>query len=191
MNIRPLTVAVLLFLVVMIPRVVTAQTPDDDRPELDRFTFQLGGGPLLKSGGYNVSAAFGFSPISRVDFLVNIERNHLPFERETFSGGYSFTRGGTLTAVSGEVRVSVLPPHRVSPYGFAGIGGGRSRPTVNDAFPTPVEHDLRVVYFGGGVRAPLRGGLTLFGDARVMLALEGNDGILGMWPVRAGLAWRF
>ena len=29
------------------------------------------------------------------------------------------------------------------------------------------------------------------GDARAMLALEGNDGLLGVWPVRAGVAWRF
>ena len=190
MNIQALTVAVL-FLLVSIPSVVTGQTPDTARPGLDRFTLQVAAGPLLKSGGHTLSAGFGFSPISRLDFLVNVERDHLPFQRETFSDGYSLTRGGTLTTVSGEVRASLLPPHRVSPYGFAGFGGGVSRPTVNDEFPTPVTNDLRVVYFGGGVRAPLRGGLTIFGDARVMLALEGNDGILGVWPVRAGLAWRF
>jgi hypothetical protein len=189
-NIRALTVAVLSFLVI-IPRVVTGQTPDTARPALDRFTLQAGGGPLLKSGGHTLSAAFGFSPISRIDLLVNIERDHLPFQRETFSGGYSLTRGGTLTTVSGEVRASVLPPNRVSPYGIAGIGGGVSRPTVNDAFPTPVKNDLRIVYFGGGLRVPVRGGLTIFGDARVMLALEGRDGLLGVWPVRAGVAWRF
>jgi hypothetical protein len=145
----------------------------------------------LNSGGHTLSAAFGFSPLSRLDFLVNIERDHLPFQRETFSGVDSLTRGGTLTTVSGEVRASVLPPHRVSPYGFAGIGGGVSRPTVNDAFPTPVKNDLRIVYFGGGLRIPIRGGLAIFGDARAMLALEGGDGLLGVWPVRAGLAWRF
>lgn len=190
MKLRVLTVAALLFLV-STPLVVTGQTLDTARPRLDRFSLQVAAGPLLKSGGHTLSAAFGFSPISRVDFLVNIERNHLPFQRDTFSDGYSLTRGGTLTTVSGEVRASVLPPHRVSPYGFAGIGGGMSRPTVNDAFPDPVENDLRVVYFGGGVRVPIRNGLTLFGDARVMLALEGQDGILGVWPVRAGVAWRF
>ena len=190
MNIRILTVAVLSFLVV-IPRVVTGQTPDTARPGLDRFTLQVAGGPLLKSGGHTMSAGFGFSPISRIDLMVNVERDHLPFQRHTFTNGYSFTRGGTLTTVSGEVRASLLPPHRVSPYGFAGMGTGTSRPTVNEAFPTPVENDLRTVYFGGGVRVPVRGALTIFGDARVMIGLEGNDGILGIWPVRAGLAWRF
>lgn len=190
MHIRMFTVAVLSFLVIM-PRVVTGQTPDTARSGLDRFTVHVGAGPLLQSGGHTLSAAFGFSPISRVDLLVNVERDHLPFQRETFSGGYSLTRGGTLTAVSGEVRASLFPLDRVSPYGFAGMGGGISRPTVNDEFPTPVENDLRVVYFGGGLRVPVREGLTIFGDARVMLALEGQDGILGVWPVRAGVAWRF
>ncbi len=190
MNIRTLTVAVLLLLV-LIPAAVTGQPADTARPGLDRFSLQVAAGPLLKSGGHTLSAAFGFSPVSRLDLVVNVERDHLPFQRETFSGGYSITRGGTLTAVSGEVRASLFPPHRVSPYGFAGMGGGVSRPTVNDAFPTPVENDLRVVYFGGGLRVPITGGLTVFGDARVMMALEGADGILGVWPVRAGVGWRF
>jgi hypothetical protein len=190
MRIRSLTLVVLLLLAVR-PAVVAGQAPDAAHPGLDRFTLQLAAGPLLKSGGHTLSAGFGFSPISRLDFVVSVERDHLPFERESFSDGYSVTRGGTLTAVSGEVRVSILPPHRVSPYGFAGIGAGISRPTVNAAFPTPVENDLRIVYFGGGVRVPLRGGLSVFGDARAMLALEGVEGIMGIWPVRAGLVWRF
>jgi hypothetical protein len=189
-NIRALTVAVSVFLA-FIPVVATGQTADTTGPGLDRFSLQVAAGPLLQSGGYNASAAFGFSPISRLDFIVNVERNHLPFQRETFTDGYSITRGGTLTTVSAEVRASLLPPHRVSPYGFAGIGGGVSRPTVNDDFPTPVENDLRTVYFGGGLRVPLRGGLSIFGDARAMMTLEGGDGIMGIWPVRAGLAWRF
>jgi len=55
-----------------------------------------------------------------------------------------------------------------------------------------VENDAMVVYFGGGLRAPLGGGLSIFGDARAMMALEGDaDGIMGIWPVRAGLMWRF
>jgi hypothetical protein len=190
MNIRSLTVAPLLLLFLS-PQVVTGQAPDIARAGLDRFSLQVGAGPLVNSGGHSLSAAFGFSPVSRVDLMVNVERDHLPFQRETFSDGLSITRGGTLTSVSGEVRASVFPPHRVSPYGLAGIGGGVSRPTVNDAFPDPVKNDLRVVYFGGGLRVPIRSGLSVFGDARAMLTLEGGDGILGVWPVRAGVAWRF
>ena len=190
MNIRSLAVAPLLLLLLS-PQVVTGQAPDTARPGLDRFSLQVGAGPLLNSGGHTLSAAFGFSPISRVDLVVNVERDQLPFQRDTFGDGFSITRGGTLTSVSGELRASVFPPDRVSPYGLAGIGGGVSRPTVNDAFPDPVENDLRVVYFGGGLRVPVRDSLSVFGEARAMLALEGGDGIMGVWPVRAGIAWRF
>ena len=188
MSIRALPLLILL----IIPSAAAGQTPDVGRQDIDRFIVQLGAGPLINSGGgHTLSAAFGFSPLSRVDILVNVERDHLPFQRDTFTDGYSVTRGGTLTAVSGEVRASVLPQHRVSPYGFAGFGAGTSRPTVNDTFPTPVENDLRIVYFGGGLRIPINGGLSIFGDARATLALEGGDGLLGIWPVRAGIAWRF
>jgi hypothetical protein len=190
MSIRTLTVAPLLLLLLS-PLAVTGQTPDTVGSGLDRFTLQVGAGPLWKSGGHTLSAGFGFSPISRIDLLVNVERDHLPFQRDTFGDVYSLTRGGTLTTVSGEVRASLLPPHRVSPYAFAGMGVGESRPTVNAEFPTPVENELRTVYFGGGLRIPVRGGLSIFGDARLMLAMEGNDGFSGVWPVRAGLAWRF
>ena len=187
MIIKTLTATILLWLV-FVPRLVNAQTAER---EFDRVSVQAAAGPLLQSGGHHLSAAIGFSPFSRLDLVVNVERNQLPFQRDTFTDGYSLTRGGTLTTVSGELRVSALPPHRVSPYGFAGIGRGESRPTVNEAFPTPVKNELRVVYFGGGLRVPLRGGLNIFGDARGMLALEGADGLLGVWPVRIGVGWRF
>ena len=189
MRIRALPLVVVLLLLLS-PPVVFGQS-DNAGQALHRFTLQVGAGTLVNSGGHTVSAAFGFSPISRIDLVVNIERDHLPFQRDTFGDIYSITRGGTLTALSAEVRASVLPPHRVSPYGFAGIGGGISRPTVNETFPTPVENDLRIVYFGGGLRVPISGGLSVFGDARATLALEGGDGLLGIWPVRAGLTWRF
>ncbi|HWI16974.1 MAG TPA: hypothetical protein VNT81_04475, partial [Vicinamibacterales bacterium] len=112
MDIRALTVAAL-FSVLISPGVVAGQTRDSVT-RLDRFTFQAAGGPLLQSGGHTVSAAVGFSPISRIDVLVNVERDVLPFERETFSDGYSITRGGELTFLSGEIRASLFPPHRVS-----------------------------------------------------------------------------
>jgi len=175
----------------LVPRGAAGQTPGAAEPELKRLSIQVGAGPLPQTGGHNLSASLGFSPLSRLDLLVTVERTHVPFQRDTFSDGYSLTRGGTLTAVSGEVRVSLLPPHRVSPYGFAGAGGGISRPTVNEAFPNPIENDLFVLYFGAGLRVPIGNGFSAFGDARAMMALEGDDGIMGLWPVRVGLAWRF
>jgi hypothetical protein len=59
MTVRSWTIAPLLFLM---SQVAFAQIP-----ELDRFSLQVGAGSLMKSGGHTLSAAFGFSPISRVD----------------------------------------------------------------------------------------------------------------------------
>jgi hypothetical protein len=178
------------FLITLTAPPVAAQAPDASRP-LGRFTFQAAAGPLIKSGGHTVSAGVGFSPISRIDLAVNVARDHIPFRREVTSDSSSMTRGGTLAYVSGEIRASIMPPHRVSPYVFGGIGAGVSQPNVNSNFPIAVENKLRVVYAGAGLRIPISRGLSIFGDGRVMLGMEDNDGLLGMWPVRAGLTWRF
>lgn len=185
--------AVAPLLLLLMPQAVVAQTTNSTPATFGRVSLQAAAGPLLNSGGgHTLSAGIGFSPVSRVELALNVERQHLPFRRETIDGGFSARRGGTLTSVSGELRASVFPPHRITPYGLAGIGGGISRPTVNETFPEAVENDLFVLYFGGGLRVPIRGGLSVFGDVRAMLALETEaDGIMGVWPVRAGLAWRF
>jgi hypothetical protein len=183
-------------LFVLMPNVVTGQTSiaaaapsDTGREGRERLSLQVAAGPTLTlvGGGNVLSAAFGYSPASRLELLVNVERNHVPFQMYG-----SATRGGTMTFVSGELRVALLPAaDRVSPFAMAGGGGGVSRPNVNATFPDRVRNDLRVLYIGGGVRVPLRRGFSLVGDARCMLGLEGYDGILAVWPVRAGVAWRF
>jgi hypothetical protein len=192
-RIRSTAVAVFL-LFVLIPGLAAGQTPsspsDQARAGRDRLSLQAAGGPTLVEGNV-VSAAFGYSPTSRLELVLNVERFHLPFERTTFTDGYSLRRGGTMTYVSGEVRYSLLSPERVSPFLLGGAGGGVSRLTVNAEFPDPVKNEMRVLYFGGGVRVPLRGGFSLVGDMRAMLALEGNDTALGILPVRAGVTWRF
>jgi hypothetical protein len=186
-----------LALFVLVPNVATGQASvpaaqsDAAREGRERLSLQAAAGSHLIGGGHVVSAAFGYSPASRLELLLNVERNHLPFQLKHFADGYSTTRGGTMTFVSGELRLALLPVDRVSPFVMAGVGGGVSRPNVNAQFPDPVRNGLRVLYVGGGVRVPLRRGLSLCGDARATLALEGNDGILAVWPVRAGVAWRF
>lgn len=173
--------------VLFIPAAAAGQTADDER---GRLSIHVAAGPLINSGSA-LSAAFGFSPTSWLELLVNVERDHLPFQSESIDGGISITRGGTLTFASGEVRFTPLLADRVAPFAMVGAGGGVSRPTVNETFPNPIENDLRVFYFGGGVRIPLRHGFTLWGDARALLALEGYDSVIGVWPVRAGLSLRF
>jgi hypothetical protein len=190
--------AAIAVLCVFVPRVATGQTsagapalPDAEGKRPHHFSVQGGGGPTLKGGGNVLSAAFGYSPASRLELLVNVERTHLPFELRRYPDGYAVTRGGTLTFASGELRVPLLPAARVSPFALAGLGGGVARPTVNAEFPNTVKNRLRVLYFGGGVRVTLPRGFSLWGDARAMLALEGDDSVLGVLPVRAGAAWRF
>ena len=191
---RAMAVAVSV-LFVLIPNVVTGQTSiaasapsDAGRDGRERLSLQVAAGPTLTliGGGNVLSAAFGYSLASRLELLLNVERNHVPFQLYGSS-----TRGGTLTFVSGEVRFALRPADRVSPFAMAGAGGGVSRPNVNAEFPDRVRNHLRVLYIGGGVRVPLRRGFSLVGDARCMIGLEGYDGVLGAWPVRAGVAWRF
>jgi hypothetical protein len=191
-------VAALAVICVFVPRVATGQTSTGvpppqgaEREQRHRLSVQLAGGPTLTGGGNVLSAAFAYLPASRLELLVNIERTHLPFRLQRAPDGDSATRGGTMTFVSGELRLALLPAERVSPFAVAGVGGGVSRPTVNAEFPDRVSNGLRVLYLGGGVRIPLRRGFSLLGDARAMLALEGNDGVLAVWPIRAGVAWRF
>jgi hypothetical protein len=179
--------AAIAVLCVFLPRAATGQTASD----ADHFSAQLAGGLTLRDGGTVLSAAFGYSPASWFEVLVNVERDHLPFQVTRYADGDSFTRGGTMTFGSAEMRFTALPGQRVSPFAIGGVGRGVSRPNVNAEFPEPVTNDLRVLYFGGGVRVRLRRGFSLLADARAMLALEGHDGIMGVWPVRAGVAWRF
>ncbi len=180
----------------LVPGVATGQTsthgpapPDGEGERRHHLSLQVAAGPTLTlaGGGGNVlSAAFGYSPASWLELLVNLERNHVPFQ---LYGGA--TRGGTLTFVSAELRLALRRPDRVTPFAMAGVGSGVSRPNVNAVFPDSVSNNLRVLYVGGGVRVPLRRGFSLLGDVRCMLGLEGYDGVLAVWPVRAGIAWRF
>ena len=169
---------------------VAAPTPSDGRDGWERLSLLAAAGPTVTGRGSVWSAAVGYSPASRVELLLNVERLHQPFRLTRFPNGFSASRGGTATYVGGEVRLALRPPDRVSPFALVGVAGGSSRPTVNATFPDPVSNDLAVLYVGAGIRVPLRGGLSLVGDARAMLAFEGADGVM-VWPVRTGMAWRF
>jgi hypothetical protein len=132
----------------------------------------------------------GFSPISRLTLFVNVERTQLSSRITRTERGSGAFRGGTLRAVSGEVRLALWPAWRVTPYVVAGLGAGVSQPTVNEAFPDRVTNDVRFTLFGGGVHVPLRGRLSLFGDARLLVGAEAGE-TLAIVPLRFGIAWRF
>ena len=90
----------------------TAQTPS--------FSVQAGGGITLVDEGHNLSAGVVFTPLSRLSLIASVERTHLntrveyddtPFGRQITSR----FRGGTMTAVSGAVRLSLFPEGRLTP----------------------------------------------------------------------------
>lgn len=167
------------FLLTLIPGIAGAQS------------LQAAGGLTVKDPGTVVSAGLGFSPASRLDVVVSIERIHQPTRTEQFSGGTVVTRGGTMTFLAGEIRASLLPPGRVTPFVVAGLGAGVSRPNVNSQFPDAVQNDLRVIYAGGGIRIPAGPHFSVTADARIMLGIEGSDSLVATWPIRAGVIWRF
>jgi hypothetical protein len=175
---------VVLLASVLVPAMASAQSAAPS------VSIQGGAGPTLVDTGHHLSAAVGFSPTPRVTLLLDVERTHLSSRTTGNERGGSSFRGGTLTAVSGEVRVGLWLGERVTPYVLAGLGAGMSRPNVNEVFPDRVTNNVRFVFFGGGIQVPLRDRLSLFGDARMQVGVEANE-TLAMAPVRVGLAWRF
>jgi hypothetical protein len=157
-----------------------------------RFSVDLGLGAHLKDGGNLQSLSFGYTPWRALTVLVNVERNHVPTRGRTYPDGYSVTRGGTLTSVSGELRYTVPVGERVSPYALVGRGAGISRPNVDDTFPNQVSNTADVFYVGGGVRVPLRPRLAVFVDTKFVIHIDRHgEGLGAMMPIRAGVNWRF
>lgn len=168
----------------LVPAVASAQSVAPS------VSIQAAAGPTIVDTGHHVSAGLGFSPMSRVTLLLNVERTQLSSRITHNERGSGAFRGGTLTAVSGEVRLALWPAQRVTPYVLAGLGVGVSKPTVNEAFPDVVTNDVRFTMFGGGVHVPLRERLSLFGDARLLVGAEAGE-TLAIVPVRVGIAWNF
>ena len=169
---------------VLVPAVASAQSLAPS------VSIQAAVGPTIVDTGHHLSAALGFSPMSRVTLLLHLERTQLSSRITRNELGSSAFRGGTLTSVSGEARVAPWPNQRVTPYVLAGLGAGVSQPTINEAFPDDVTNDVRFMLFGGGVHVPLRERLSLFGDVRLLAGAEAGE-TLAIVPVRVGIAWHF
>lgn len=157
-----------------------------------RLSLEASAGPQIAYVGGIVSAAFGFAPTRSLTLLLGVERSRVRDEIHTLVDGYAFERGGTETWVSGELRFALLARRRVSPYLVAGVGRGRSRPSVNEFFPDANERNIQVIYYGAGARVPLGARLDGFVDGRFVMAFEASSDYFGVrFPVRGGLAWRF
>jgi hypothetical protein len=179
-RIVPIVLSALLF---FSPTVARAQS----------FELHGAGGRTITDPGHSLTAGFGFSPTSRLTFMVDLERTHIPSQFHTDERGFmTATRGGTLTVAVPALRVSLFGRERLGPYVLAGFAAGLSRPNVNDTFPTPVTHEVRGPFFGGGVQVPIGDRVALFADVRMMLVVgrEGDE-LFAVAPIRGGIAWRF
>lgn len=156
-------------------------------------SFELYGsaGPTITDPGFSLAAGVGVSPTSRLTLLASIERTHLSSQLRRDAGSTSHFRGGTLLLASAELRFTPLGQQRGGPYALAGFSAGVSRPNVNDVFPTAVTNGARAAFVGGGLMVPLGERLAAFADARMLLGVEGTEGIVAVAPVRAGVTWRF
>lgn len=148
-------------------------------------------GPTLIDRGYSVAGGVGWRPWSRLTLSLHGERIHLASTEQRDDRGVATRfRGGTLTLLAAEGRLSLLPSTRVTPYVLAGVAFGPSRPNVTAAFPDRVSNRVRAVFAGGGVSVPVRSRLSVFGDVRWMLGDENNE-LMAVVPLRVGLSWRF
>jgi hypothetical protein len=148
-------------------------------------------GTNLNGGGYAAAVSGGIAVTPFLDILISAERYHIPTQVDRHVDGFSVTRNGTTTFVSGEARFTILPSRRVAPFAMAGIGRGRAVPNVNEHFPRSVTYDAGLLFIGGGVRARVAGPLSAFAESRVVLQVDSSDGIYGFVPLRGGLALRF
>ena len=156
-------------------------------------SFELYGsaGPTVTDTGNSIAVGVGVSPTSRITLGFAFERTHLSGRTSTFEGGSSAFRGGTFQVGTAELRFGPFARDGVRPYGLVGVAAGVSRPNVNEQFTSRISNSVRAVFFGGGVQIPLNGRLGAFVETRPMLGIEGDDGILAIVPIRAGMAFRF
>ena len=73
---------------------------------------------------------------------------------------------------------------------LAGYAACVSQPTVNRTFTGHVTNDVHAVFGGAGIQVPLRPGLSLFADGRMMIGDEANE-LVAVAPLRVGLNWWF
>jgi hypothetical protein len=148
-------------------------------------------GPTITDAGNSLAIGAGFSPTSRLTVGFNFERTHLSSWTRRDGDVTSFFRGGTLFLGTAELRVVPFRRDRFGPYGLTGIAIGLSRPNVNALFPNRVTNEVRAIFAGAGLQAPLGERITVFADVRMMVGGEGNEAMVAVAPVRAGLVWRF
>lgn len=148
-------------------------------------------GPTLVDAGLSVAAEAGLAPAAAIAIVGGVERSRLD-SRTRRDGRYGVTtfRGGALTVGTLGLRLQWPRQTRLAPYLVAGYAGGRSRPTVNAAFPNRITNDVRAVFGGAGLAWAVGPRLRVVVDARMLVGDEAHE-LLALIPLRAGMAWRF
>jgi hypothetical protein len=141
-------------------------------------------------GGYVLSTSAGFSPTPWVTLLAQGEAFHVPTRHTESFHGTSTTRGFTTLLLGGEVRVGPPVSGQVSGYAAFGIGGGGWGSNVDRHFSERDSGPLCAANVGGGVRVRMRRNLSVVVDARLALAV-GGENVIGYMPIRGGVAWNF
>ena len=136
-----------------------------------------------------VSAAVGYSPFRALTFVFEAERLHVPREVTFFPNGRSERSGFTSYMFNGQARVTVPINRRVAVYGMAGLGRGvwgRDEGSRHDG------GGLVGPFLGGGVRASVRPGFSVFASAKMgILVGTDSDSLWGYFPIQGGVAWEF
>lgn len=151
-----------------------------------RVAVHGGGGVLLPGAGSLAWGGVGATLGDRVDLLVTLERQHVP----TTVDGLARTRGGTVTAFGGELRVVPVLTRRVTPYAVSSFALGRSRLEVDEVFTDVVTNRAWLLLVGAGLRVGAGRHFSAFVDVRT--GVQGElDVILLRTPLRVGATWRF
>jgi hypothetical protein len=136
-----------------------------------------------------VSAAVGYSPFRLLTFVFEAERLHVPREITFFPNGSSERPGFTAYMFNGQARLTAPINRRVSVYGMVGLGRGvwgRDEGSRHDG------GGLVGPFLGGGVRASVRPGLSVFASAKAgLLVGTDTDSLWGYLPIQGGVAWDF
>ena len=128
---------------------------------------------------------------TRLTIALGFEQTHLQSRTTREDDVVSTFRGGTLWLGTAELRLTPFGGERFGPFAVAGVAAGVSHPNVNDVFPNRVSNGVRAMFFGGGLNVPIAARVHLFTDARMVFGAEGDEGIVAVAPLRAGIAWRF
>ena len=176
---------ILVLMLALAPGLVGAQTSDQESHAHRPWTVEAAAG-LTTQFDPVMSAAAGFSPFRALTFAVEAERLHVPREVNVYENGFSERPGFTAYMVNGQARVTLPINRRLSAFGMVGLGAGTWDRRGPDG------GGLIQPFLGGGVRAFVRPGFSVFASAKMgLLVGTDTDSVWGYFPIQGGVGWQF